>query len=122
MPRYQGIYTKFQIKLTPDSLLSIAAEIFFIISSTSRDILKIALLIIIISHNSHIRPMLINCSNFTFAGMVGDLASSLGGTKNTFWRTKFPNDFFKEKNRFNARNFLMTFLVIDGVLWISTLK
>ena len=60
MTRY---YTKLQgYKLTPDSLLSrpTAAGIFFIISSRSEDILKIALLIIITSHNSHIvRSMLI---------------------------------------------------------------
>src|SRR6218665_3526814 len=74
-------------------------------------------------HFEHcIRPMLINSSNFSFAGMVGDLALSLGGTKNTFCRTKFPNDFFKEKNRFNAPKFLMTFLVIDGILWMLTVK
>src|SRR6218665_1701534 len=122
MPRYQGIYTKFQIKLTPDSLLSIAAEIFFIISSTSRDILKIALLIIITSHNSHIRPMLINCSNFSFADMVGVLASSLGERKTHFVAKNFRMTFLKKKNRFNARKFLMTFLVIDGILWILTVK
>src|SRR6218665_1025358 len=65
MTRY---YTKLQIKLTQDSLLSIAARIFLIISSTSRDILKIALLIIIASYNSHIRPMLIHYSNSSFVG------------------------------------------------------
>ena len=46
-----------------------AAGNFFIISYTSWDIFKIAFLIIIVtSHNSHIRPMLINYSNFSFIG------------------------------------------------------
>src|SRR6218665_1835640 len=98
-------YTKLQIKLTPDSLLSIAAEIFFIISSTSWDILKIALLEIITSHNSHIRSMLINCSNFSFVGMGGDLASSLEGQKTHFVAKNFRMTFFNKKFDLTPGNF-----------------
>jgi len=65
--------------------------------------------------------MLLNCSNFSFAGMVRDLASSLGERKTHFVAQNFRMTFFR-KNRFNARKFLMTFLVIDGILWILTVK
>src|SRR6218665_996902 len=102
MTRY---YTKLQIKVTLGSLLSIAARIFFIISSTSRDILKIALLIITTSNNSHIRPMLINCSNFSFVGMGGDLASSFGGRKTHFVAQNFRMTFYRKKIYLTPENF-----------------
>src|SRR6218665_4034323 len=89
---------KLQVKLTPNSLLSTAAGIFFIISSTRLDILKNALLIIITSHNSHIRPMLINYSNFSFVGMGGDNWHRVWGTENKFCRTKFANDLLRKKS------------------------
>jgi len=73
-----------------------------------RYIFKIALLIIINSHNSHTMPMLINYSNFSFVGIGGDFASSLGG---------------RRKTNFVAPNLRMTFFykIVDLMpenLWI----